>query len=119
MMRRPGSLPQKYNNHKTVVDGVTFDSMAEAKRWHELVMLQRAGIITDLRRQVSFELVPSVKFFGATRATPALRYIADFGYTDVATGRKTVEDKKGALTAVYKIKKHLMKALLGIDILES
>src|SRR5258706_10055083 len=106
MMRRPGSLPKKYNNHKAVFDGMTFDSLAEAKRWYELVLLQRAGIIADLRRQVAFELVRSVKFFGAKRATPALRYVADFGYTDVATGRKIIEDKKGALTAVYKIKKH-------------
>lgn len=109
----------KYANRKTVVDGITFDSQAEARRWEVLRALEARGKITDLRRQVAFELVPPVKFFGSKRATPALRYVADFGYTDVATGRAVVEDVKGVLTRVYKIKKHLMKHLFNIDILET
>jgi hypothetical protein len=109
----------KYRNRKTEVDGIVFDSKAEAARWTDLRRLQQAGEITDLRRQVTFELVPAVKFFGAVRATPAIRYIADFGYTDVATGKTITEDVKGVQTRVYKIKKHLMKALFNIDILET
>jgi hypothetical protein len=108
----------KYRNRKTEVDGITFDSQAEARRWQHLKDLEARGTITDLCRQVSFELVPAVRFFGSKRATPALRYIADFGYTD-ADGKRVVEDVKGALTRVYKIKKHLMKALFNIDILET
>lgn len=102
-----------------MVGGQRFDSQAEARRWRDLVHLQMAGEIADLRRQVVFELVPSVKFFGAKRATPALRYVADFGYTDLATGLPVIEDKKGMRTRVYAIKKHLLKHFFGIEILET
>lgn len=120
-MKRPGSLPKrpKYGNKKVEIDGQHFDSQAEAARWIELNRLQQRGKITDLRRQVTFELVPSVRFFGSTRATPALRYVADFSYTLAATGKPVIEDTKGVLTRVYKIKRHLMKALFNIDILET
>lgn len=111
-MRRP-----KYLNRKTVVDGVSFDSRAEARRWHELQLLMRAGEIRALRRQVSFELVPSVRLLGSVRATPAVRYVADFVYTD-ANGRTVVEDVKGVLTPVYRLKRHLMKHVFNIDIVE-
>lgn len=120
-MKRPGSLPKrpKYGNKQVEIDGQHFDSQAEAARWIELKRLEQRGKITDLRRQVSFELVPSVRFLGSIRATPALRYIADFGYTLTDTGQPVVEDVKGMLTRVYKIKRHLMKALFNIDILET
>lgn len=121
-MKRPGALPKraKYGNRKvTLSDGQQFDSQAEAARWLELVRLQERGKICDLRRQVSYQLVPSVRFLGAKRATPALRYIADFGYTDVDSGRSVTEDTKGFLNRVYRIKKHLMKAIFNIDILET
>lgn len=121
MRRRPGSLPSrnKYLNQKTVIGGVTFDSKAEAARWLVLSAMQQDGQIADLRRQVVFTLVPSVKLLGAIRASPALRYTADFTYTVAATGERVVEDKKGMRTAVYRLKRHLMKALLGIDVLET
>lgn len=109
----------KYRNEKTDVDGIRFDSRAEAARWVQLVRMQQAGEIADLRRQVTFELVPSVKFFGAKRATPAIRYVADFGYTDVRANLPVIEDVKGMLTRVYKIKRHLMKHLFNIDIVET
>ena len=115
-MRRP-----KYLNRKTVVDGVTFDSRAEARRWHELLLLQGQGEIADLRRQVSFELVRGVRFPGAPRATPALRYIADFQYRVVGTDEIVVEDVKSAISKqlpAYRIKRHLMFALFGIVIKE-
>lgn len=120
-MKRPGALPArpKYYNRKTVVNGIAFDSQAEARRWGQLLQLQEAGRIAELRRQVSFELVPSVRLLGSKRATPALRYVADFAYTDTASGRAVVEDVKGLLTPAYRIKRHLMKFVLGIDILET
>lgn len=120
-MKRPGALPKrpKYGNKAVDIGGLHFDSQAEAARWLELLRLQQRGVIADLRRQVVFELVPSVRFLGSTRATPALRYIADFGYTVVASGQAITEDTKGMLTRVYKIKKHLLKALFNIDILET
>jgi hypothetical protein len=111
-MRRP-----KYLNRKTVVDGVAFDSRAEARRWHELQLLMRAGEIRALRRQVSFELVPGVRLLGSPRATPAVRYVADFVYTD-ADGNTVVEDVKGLPTPVYRLKRHLMKHVFNIDIVE-
>lgn len=78
--KAPGS---KYGNKKIVAaDGTKFDSLAELHRWSHLQMLERGGHISDLRRQVVFEMVPSVKFAGAARARPAIRYIADFVYLE-------------------------------------
>lgn len=85
----------------------------------ELRLLERAGHIRDLQRQVVFVLAPPVKFKGARRTTPALRYVADFGYTDTQTGERITEDVKGVLTAVYKIKRHLVAHLYGITIRET
>jgi hypothetical protein len=107
---------QKYSNKKTVVDGVTFDSKAEAKRWHELLLLVRAGQIADLERQVRYELAPSVKFPGDARAKPALTYWADFRYCIRETGTVIVEDTKGVATEAYRIKKHLMMSVHGIAV---
>lgn len=120
-MARPVFLRgrNKYKNQPTVVLGQSFDSKAEALRWVQLVRLQEAGAIRDLRRQVVFELAPAVRLLGAVRLTPALRYTADFTYVVVDTGQTVVEDKKGMKTTAYRIKRHLMKALLGIDVLES
>ncbi len=111
--------PKKYRNRKVAVGGLVFDSQAEAARWLALYRMQERGEITDLRRQVVFELAPPVRLLGAVRLTPALRYTADFTYTIKATGLRVVEDVKGVRTTAYKIKRHLMKALLGIDIVES
>lgn len=119
-MRRPGSPPRgnKYGNRKVELGGLLFDSQAEAWRWMELYQQQERGQIRDLRRQVVFELAPPVRLLGHVRLTPALRYMADFTYTVVATGQRVVEDVKGVKTTAYKIKRHLMKAVLGIDVLE-
>lgn len=110
-------MATKYRNTKTAVAGVTFDSRREAARWQELKMLERAGQIRDLRRQVAFELVPGVKFAGAARARPALRYFADFVYTE--HDKQVIEDVKSPATAdlpAFKIKRHLMLALLGLEV---
>jgi hypothetical protein len=100
-MRQP-----KYRNKKTEVNGQMFDSQAEARRYLALRALEQDGQITDLRRQVSFQLVPSVRILGSRRATPAIRYVADFAYQQ--DGREVIEDVKGVVTAVYRIKRHLM-----------
>lgn len=109
--------PSKYRSKKVVLDGETFDSKAECNRYANLKLMQRAGLICDLRRQVKFVLAPSVMIKGEKRATPALCYTADFGYTE--NGEPVVEDTKGFLTPVYKIKRHLMKSVHGIDIKET
>lgn len=126
---RPGYAPKpKYGNKKTVVDGITFDSMREASRYRELKLLERAGKITELQLQVEFVLAPGVKY-AEKRPTPPLRYIADFGYFEMFQVPKEiaptgyvyhyiVEDAKGMRTQVYKIKKHLMMAVHKIEVRE-
>jgi hypothetical protein len=109
--------PSKYGNKKVELDGMTFDSKAEANRYLQLLTMQRSGLISDLKRQVPFVLAPSVRLLGAKRATPALRYFADFVY--VQDGKTVIEDCKGCKTEGYRQKRHLMKALLGLDILET
>lgn len=119
-----GSVPPrgkmaKYRNVEVVVAGEKFDSAGEQRRHVELCQLQRAGAITDLRRSVSFELAPAVSL-GGKRKKPALRYVADFAYTE--GGALVVEDFKSPATQknpVYRIKKHLMMSVHGILIRES
>lgn len=113
----PGS--SKYQNDRTVLDGLKFDSKMEANRYAELVLLQRAGEITDLQVQQRFELVPAVRLAGAKRITTAIDYVADFTYRKTGTRIVVIEDCKGARTRVYLMKRHMMKALLGLDIYES
>ncbi len=109
----------KYGNEPTHINGLKFDSKKEARRWQELQLLQRAGKICELERQVPFELARSVKYTGAKRATPALRYVADFTYFENFGARYTVEDAKGVKTSAYRIKKHLMFAVHGIEVKET
>lgn len=102
-------MRSKYGAKKTVLDGIRFDSKAEARRWSELLLLQSAGKISDLVRQVPFELAPKIKYTGAARATPALRMVVDFVYID-ETGETIYEDCKGVVTEGARIKRHLMMA---------
>lgn len=93
---------------------MSFDSRREFARYLELALHERVGQISDLRRQVVFELAPAVVIQGRKR--PALRYMADFVYRDGA-GKTVIEDVKGKLTEGYRIKRHLM-AVLGFEIKE-
>ncbi|WP_238945818.1 DUF1064 domain-containing protein [Vandammella animalimorsus] len=107
---------QKYGNQRVTTEaGERFDSKAEYRHWLHLRVLEQAGRIRDLRRQVAFELAPAVVLGG--RRKPALRYVADFVYLDEA-GRQVVEDVKGAVTPVWQIKRHLMAAVHGIEVKE-
>lgn len=105
----------KYGARKvTTASGQTFDSIREYQRFCELNLMQRAGVITDLERQVKFELIPAQKVEGKTvRAT---HYIADFVY--YKDGKKVVEDAKGCKTKEYQIKKKLMLYVHDIWIVE-
>ena len=104
----------KYNNKITVTeDGIRHDSRKEANRWEELKLLQRAGKIKNLQRQVKFELTPKLADFRASY------YIADFVYEDLASGKTVVEDCKGMRTDVYMLKKKMMFWRYGIRILET
>ena len=104
----------KYNNKKTQMHGLMFDSKAEAARYAQLIILERMGQIRGLERQVAYELAPAVKFEGASRKTPALRYVADFGYWE--GDKRVIEDVKGIQTPAFKIKRHLMKTVLGLEV---
>ena len=84
-----------------------------------MLTLQKAGLIAGLAREVPFELSPGVKIEGETRKRPAVRYVADFVYSDVKAGKIVVEDAKGMQTPLYRLKKHLMATLRGIHVRES
>ena len=105
----------KYRNRKLTVDGEVFDSRKEYNRYRELVLLERAGQISDLKRQVAYELIPSQKVGGKV-VERACSYIADFVYTE--NGETVVEDTKGYRTADYIIKRKLMLWVHGIRIRE-
>ena len=101
----------KYNNTNIRVDGRLFDSKAEAARWQELQLLERAGEIKELERQVEYELIPKQK------GERAVKYIADFRYVD-HDGKTVVEDTKGVKTPVWIIKRKLMLRVHGIRVRE-
>jgi hypothetical protein len=109
--------PPKYRNTKAALGDEKFDSKAECARYQVLLVLQRAGRISGLTRQVSFVLAP--KAIVAGKPKRSLIYRADFQYLDHGTKSLVTEDVKGKLTEAYKIKRHLMKTLHGIDILET
>ena len=104
----------KYGNiHTQTADGIVHDSRKEARRWCELKLLEKAGKITDLDRQVKFELIPKQD------GERACCYVADFVYTE--DGKKVVEDVKSEATRKkesYIIKRKLMLYIHGIRIRE-
>ena len=106
----------KYGNRKITRDGMTFDSVKEYRRYCELRLLERAGEVAELRRQVKFELLPSQRVDGKVVERP-VTYIADFIYTG-KDGRQVVEDTKGVRTKEYIIKRKLMLYRYGIRIRE-
>ena len=105
----------KYGNRKVIHDGIEFDSVKEAHRYCELKLMQRAGVISDLQMQVSFELIPSQRMDGKV-VERAVNYIADFVYKQ--DGLTVVEDTKGYKTPEYIIKRKLMLYVHGIRIRE-
>ena len=97
----------KYNARRTIVDGISFASAKEARRYGELKLLERAGQISELKLQVRYKLVQTVT------------YVADFEYFDTKKKTRVTEDVKGMLTPLYKRKKKLMREQHNIEILES
>lgn len=112
-----GKKASKYHNVKTTVDGITFDSKREAQRYGELKLMEQAGEIRKLALQQKFELT----VVEGKRVTDVGTYIADFTYFDTSGGKSfpVVEDCKGHRTAVYRIKKKLMKAIYNIEVKET
>ena len=101
----------KFNAKKVVVQGETFDSLAEARRWRDLTWLERGGIIKGLTRQVE----------DGKLVERSVTYIADFVYQD-ENGQLVVEDvkgyKKGPAYNVFAIKRKLMLQVFGIHVRE-
>ena len=95
---RKTKTKSKYNNSKTVVDGIKFDSIKEAKRYKELKLMEDNGYIKNLELQPRFELTPTQKWNGKTLRK--MSYVADFMYEDL-TGDVIVEDTKGFRTDTY------------------
>ncbi len=120
-------VKSKYGSRKITVDGINFDSQKEAKRWYELRLLERAGAIQNLQRQVKYVLIPAqYEFLGYTKTGKEKKkcierecaYIADFVYKE--NGKTVVEDTKSEATKTkdYIIKRKLMLYVHGIKIRE-
>ena len=126
--RRNGT---KYNAQKVVYDGITFDSKHECQRYIELKLLEKGKVISDLRLQVEFELIPNQYATEERYGKNGKRlkdkqillerkvsYFADFCYIINETGEYVVEDAKGLRLDTYKLKKKLMLYRYGIRIKE-
>lgn len=109
----------KYGNRKTTVDGITFASAKEARRYQELRLLEHANEIRAFVVQPRFPLC--VQRNGALTLMDAVEigaYVADFSYVRVKDGVRCVEDVKGVKTALYKWKKKHVEAQYGVTIQE-
>jgi len=116
-------MKQKEKRHKygvaekseRTVDGITFASKGEMKRWLELRQMERAGLIRNLARQKVFPL--------EVNGVLVCRYVGDFTYAERRAGdpieTQVVEDFKGVRTEAYKLKAKLFLALYGITIRET
>ena len=121
-----GTSRKKYGNAAVQVDGKLFDSRKEANRYIELLIMQRAGKISNLRTQVKYILIPEQRELppeGSKKPGKVIErecaYLADFVYEDLEDGGKTVvEDTKGFRTKEYIIKRKLMLERFGIRIRE-
>lgn len=108
---RLAASPSKYRNHRVTINGVRFDSKREAENHLKLQVLQRAGVIKNLRHQVRYPLVVNGHHVCA--------YIADHVYEE--EGREVVADTKSAHTRklpAYRIKAKLFHAIYGMEIKE-
>ena len=112
------SKERKYHNERVFLDGIRFDSKKEAERYSYLKMLERIGEIEQLELQKKFVLVPTQRNKAGKVTERAITYRADFYYYSNRLGRYVVEDAKGVKTDVYKMKKKLMLAVHGLEIVE-
>lgn len=116
----------KYGSRKITRDGMTFDSVKEYRRFCDLSLLEKAGKISDLQRQVEFVLIPAqrepdtIGKRGGIKKGKTIElkcsYVADFVYK--VNGETVVEDTKGFRTKDYIIKRKLMLYMHGIKVKE-
>ena len=113
----------KYGARKlTAPDGQKFDSVKEYHRWGCLRLLERAGKITDLKRQVKYVLIPAQRDENGKLLEREVSYVADFKYFDNSLGEEVVEDVKGykggSAYNIFSIKRKLMLFCHGIVVKE-
>lgn len=108
---------KKFGNVPTKRNGIKFDSKKEALRYDQLMVMLRAGEISDLKLQPQYTLQESYVTPESERVR-AIRYVADFSYWQ--KGEFVVEDvkSKATATAQYKLKKKLMQERFGISVKE-
>ncbi len=111
-------MRNKYGNKKITYNGITFDSIKEKDRYIELRLLERAGAISDLQRQVKYMLIPAQRGENGKVIEKAIFYIADFVYSQ--NGQIIVEDTKSPITRTkdYILKRKMMLYFHGIQIKE-
>lgn len=124
------AMRNKYYSKKVTIDGQTFDSKKEYRRYCELLLLEKEGAITELKRQVAFTVIPAQRETierYSHKTGKRLKdkeviverecaYVADFTYKQ--DGKLVVEDTKGFRTKDYIIKRKLMYLFYGIKIKE-
>jgi hypothetical protein len=106
----------KYGNRKVTLDGIEFDSQREADKYADLILQQRARMISDLQLQVRFDLIGANGEPLRGENNHILYYLADFTYRDAA-GTLVVADSKGMATPVYRLKKAILRAQ-GVEVIE-
>jgi hypothetical protein len=105
----------KYHNRRVSLDGYTFDSAAEARRYQELRLMEAAGELRDIEVHPRFR----VEVMGCDgKAHHICDYVSDFRYWDCRGHRFVVEDVKGVRTQAYILKRKLVEALYGWTITE-
>ena len=112
------NVRNKYGNKKNK----GFDSAKEWRRNQELEIMQKAGEISELNRQVPFVLMQSYTITDETtkqgfRTIREIRYIADFTYR-LKNGKRIIEDVKGVQTEVFKIKRKLLERKIALGVIE-
>lgn len=95
----------KYRAQRAELDGYTFASKREMRRYAELKLLEKAGQISGLRMQPRYVLIEPFEYRG--EKVRGMSYVADFEYQE--NGTTVVEDAKGFRTDVYAIKLKLFK----------
>jgi hypothetical protein len=109
----------KYGAKKVDIDGIKFDSKKEGKRYRQLLLLLHSGEISDLKLQVGYTFLINGEYLVLrseryNKGGRKIRYVADFTYTETATGELVVEDVKGMVTRDAAIKIALMSAVNGV-----
>jgi len=130
----PGKKKEsKYHAHKVMVNGQAFDSLKEMRRYNELRLMEKAGIIKDLERQKKYLIIPECREPGSAGPRGGIKtgrvieraayYIADFVYRELdpetREWNEIVEDVKGLRTDTYILKRKLMLYMHGIRIRET